>query len=243
MCYCSDDSAFPPARYRAMVALVAAAIVPHPPALLPGVTGLPIAEIEDVRAHAVAAVRSVVAAAPDVIVAICAGATTARWAPAAPSAEGYVGGTASATRLPLGLEVIAALLPATVAAPLQFHCVDSDATPDTAASLGVALAAQAPRVGFVVAGDGSARRGLKAPGYADERAAPFDAAAHRALAGGDADALLDLDVTLAAELLVAGRSAWQVLAGAARGAAVTATLEYAGDPFGVWYAVGRWTLG
>ena len=63
-------------------------------------------------------------------------------------------------------------------------------------------------------GDGTARRSVSAPGYLDERAAPFDAAVERAVRDGDLPALAALDPALAADLLAAGRPAWQALAGA-----------------------------
>ena len=59
------------------------------------------------------------------------------------------------------------------------------ARPDRCLRAGRDLAARAQRVALLVMGDGSACRTVKAPGYLDERAADFDAAAARAL--GDAD--------------------------------------------------------
>ena len=92
---------------------------------------------------------------------------------------------------------------------------------------------------LLVMGDGSACRGQKAPGYDDPRAQPYDDAVARALADADAAALAGLDPVLSAELLVAGRAPWQVLAeryGAppCRGAATC--LDY-GAPYGVAYFV------
>ncbi len=95
-------------------------------------------------------------------------------------------------------------------------------------------------IGLLVMADGSARRTLKAPGYLDERAAPFDAAVEECLASGRLAGLAELDAELAAELLVAGRAAWQVLAGAAGGVTGSARLHYSDDPFGVWYPVFSW---
>ncbi len=63
-------------------------------------------------------------------------------------------------------------------------------------------------------GDGTARRSASAPGYLDERAAPFDEAVERAVRDGDLPAIAALDPALAAALLAAGRPAWQALAGA-----------------------------
>ncbi|HXF21560.1 MAG TPA: hypothetical protein VN597_13965, partial [Streptosporangiaceae bacterium] len=77
----------------------------------------------------------------------------------------------------------------------------------------------------------------RAPGYVDERAAAFDAAAEQAVRAGDLAALLDLDPALARELMATGRPAWQVLAGACPGPLRTVDMRYAGDPFGVFYLV------
>jgi hypothetical protein len=81
----------------------------------------------------------------------------------------------------------------------------------------------------------------------DERADPYDAVVERALASVDLDALLALEPGLAADLLVAGRASWQVLAGAVRAAGAaagaarwTAEMFYADAPYGVGYFVGLW---
>ena len=71
-------------------------------------------------------------------------------------------------------------------------------------------------VGAAGDGDGSACRGTKAPGYDDPRAEAYDEGVARALADADPDALLGLDPGFSAELKVAGRAPWQVLAGAVR---------------------------
>ncbi len=63
-------------------------------------------------------------------------------------------------------------------------------------------------------GDGSASRGVKSPGYDDPRAEPYDDALAAALAGVDLDVLHGLDPVVSAELGVAGRPAFQALAGA-----------------------------
>ena len=81
-------------------------------------------------------------------------------------------------------------------------------------ALGVRTAASAPRVALLAMGDGTARRSASAPGYLDERAAPFDEAVERAVRTADLRALAALDPTLAVDLLAAGRPAWQSLAGA-----------------------------
>jgi hypothetical protein len=104
--------------------------------------------------------------------------------------------------------------------------------------LGADLAGRDTRTGLLVIGDGSARRGPRAPGHFDERAAAFDAAAQRAVRVGDTRALLDLDPGLARDLMATGRAAWQVLAGALEGGtSLSVEVPYAGDPFGVAYLV------
>jgi aromatic ring-opening dioxygenase LigB subunit len=104
--------------------------------------------------------------------------------------------------------------------------------------LGADLAGGSTRSALLTIGDGSARRGPRAPGHFDERAGAFDAEVERALRAGDLTALLDLDPALARELMATGRPAWQVLAGALEGTAGLAVeVQYAGDPFGVAYLV------
>ena len=104
--------------------------------------------------------------------------------------------------------------------------------------LGADLAGRDARTALLVIGDGSARRGPRAPGHFDERAGAFDAAVQQAIRAGDTRALLDLDPALARELMATGRPAWQVLAGALETAApLSVAVRYAGDPFGVAYLV------
>jgi hypothetical protein len=95
-------------------------------------------------------------------------------------------------------------------------------------------------VALLVMGDGSARRGEKAPGYDDPRARPYDDAVARALATADLAALRGLDPGLAAELLASGRAPWQVLAGAAAGTGWRGDLSYYAAPYGVAYFVAGW---
>ena len=105
-------------------------------------------------------------------------------------------------------------------------------------SLGADLAGRDTGTALLVIGDGSARRGPRAPGHFDERAAAFDADVEQAVRAGDTQALLDLDPALARELMATGRPAWQVLAGALESARpLSVAVRYAGDPFGVAYLV------
>ena len=74
-------------------------------------------------------------------------------------------------------------------------------------------------VAVLAVGDGSARRTVKAPGYLDAAAEPFDAAVAAALATGDADALAALDAAEGARLLAAGVPTWRAVGAGARRAA------------------------
>lgn len=91
--------------------------------------------------------------------------------------------------------------------------------------------------GLLVMANGSARRSERAPGHLDDRAAAFDAAVEAALAGGDAAALAEIDLELAAGLLTAGMPLLRDLAGLS---VVSARLDHAEDPYGVRYWVVRW---
>jgi hypothetical protein len=130
--------------------------------------------------------------------------------------------------------------------PRLLFGVHADTEAHRCAALGAALADRATRVAMLVMGDGSARRSLKGPGYLDERAEAFDAEVEAALDAADSARLLGLDAELAEELLVAGRPAWQVLAGAAvarqtSGApGLSGHVSYAAAPYGVCYLVATW---
>jgi hypothetical protein len=95
-------------------------------------------------------------------------------------------------------------------------------------------------VGVLAMGDGSARRTVKAPGYLDEAAAPFDSAVAAALAAGDAAALAALDVAEGARLLAAGVPTWKAVGAHLAGRAVRARLHAHEAPFGVGYLVADW---
>lgn len=146
-------------------------------------------------------------------------------------------------RLPLSLSVGAWLLRrcAWDGQPL-FVALGTDVDRDTCLGMGKQLARRADRVALLVLGDGSARRSEKAPGYVDTRAVPYDSEIRRALELGDAPALAELDPEVSAELLVGGRTAWQVLAGAAEGLDVDATLLAEDCPYGVGYFVASWIV-
>jgi aromatic ring-opening dioxygenase LigB subunit len=120
-----------------------------------------------------------------------------------------------------------------------FQAIAADATAKACSDLGEELAQCSERVAMLVMGDGSAKLTLSSPGYQDPRAGPFDADVVRALSKPDPEALLRIDPVLAADLWVAGRASWQVLAGALAQAAgrVTGSVAYYGAPLGVGYFV------
>jgi len=126
----------------------------------------------------------------------------------------------AAPPLPLALGIGAMLLDdAGYTGPRKLHGIAEGEPAATCLALGRQLAASAPRVALLAVGDGTARRSASAPGYLDERAAPFDEAVARAVREGDLPAIAALDTALAAALLAAGRPAWQTLAGALSAAA------------------------
>jgi hypothetical protein len=143
--------------------------------------------------------------------------------------------------LPPSLAVAAWLLRGWSAAPVEGLGVGEQLEQERCATTGRAVAGSAGRVALLVMGDGSACRTVKAPGYLDERAVPFDDGVAVALAGADTGALAALDPELAHALKAAGRAPWQVLAGAAEGAGLGGELLHATAPYGVGYFVATWT--
>jgi hypothetical protein len=218
--------------------IVAVAGCPNPPLLLPGITGRPVAEVEQLRSACLAAIGVLLAAEPSRVVLIGGAGPDEDDSP-----------DAKALSIVVGRQLLAE---AGCRLPVEHLVVAADSPPADCLRAGHRLAGSARgdgRTGLLVMADGSARRSLKAPGYLDARAAPFDAGVQACLESGRLAELAELDPILAAELLVAGRAAWQVLAGAvgAAGAIEAAgsttgrsRLHYSGDPFGVWYPVFSW---
>jgi hypothetical protein len=215
-------------------------------------TGRPVAEVEALRSACLQAIGDLLATEPDAVIVVGARHD-------------------HDSHIPLSVAVgLSLLAEAGCVLPIDELVVPWDLEPTACAGLGRALVTQDPvtqdpvtqdpvtqdrpsqcltadprRIGLLVMADGSARRTLKAPGYYDARAVPFDSVIEAALRDGDPGALAGLDHALATELLVSGRAAWQVLAGAVA-EVDRSTLEsrtyYSADPFGVWYPVVSWTL-
>ena len=122
----------------------------------------------------------------------------------------------------------------------QFQAVASGLPPADCLRLGTELAGLAPRVALLAMGDASARKATGVHGAADPAAERYDAEVAAALAAADPGRLDALDPALADELMVAGRAAWQVLAGAAAGASLRGRLRCAAAPYDVSYLVASW---
>ncbi|MFF8576653.1 class III extradiol dioxygenase subunit B-like domain-containing protein [Streptomyces sp. NPDC015408] len=239
--------------------LVAAAVCPCPPLLVPEVAAGAAPELDAARAACTDALGVLAAARPDrlVVVGPADSAGPETYPQGTPgSFRGFgvdldvrlgpdtgAATPAAGSELPYGFAVGAWLLARTgwSHAPVEGVGVGEDLPAERCAALGRDLAGRAGRVVLLVLGDASACRTLKAPGYLDERAAPFDAAAGRALGAADVTALAGLDVALARELKVSGRAPWQVLAGAAGATGLSGTLLYEDAPYGVGYVAAAWS--
>ncbi|MFE2376540.1 class III extradiol dioxygenase subunit B-like domain-containing protein [Streptomyces sp. NPDC059398] len=235
--------------------LVAAAVCPCPPLLVPEVAAGAAPELDAARAACLDAVGVLAAARPGLLVVVGpadAGARGTHPEGATGSFAGFgvdlrvrlgTSVTEAGRELPPSLSVAAWLLGRAewADAPVEGLGVGEPLEPEHCLAAGRELSARADRVALLVMGDGSACRTLKAPGYLDERAAAFDAAAARALGTADLVALKALDAPLAYELKAAGRAPWQVLAGAAEGTEPGGRLLYDDAPYGVGYLVATWS--
>jgi hypothetical protein len=148
--------------------LVAAAVCPHPPLLVPELASGAASEMHDVRERCQAAVKALIATAPDLLAVIGAdvGPRSTSFAPWGADVRVDV-----PEPLPLPLLVGGWLTRGVVR---SFVAVAPDLDPAECATLGAELATAANRVALLVMGDGSARHTEKAPGYLDPRAAPYD---------------------------------------------------------------------
>ncbi|WP_233514047.1 class III extradiol dioxygenase subunit B-like domain-containing protein, partial [Micromonospora craterilacus] len=233
-------------------------VCPHPPLIVPEVAGAAAPELDDLRAACDAAVARLCASGARSILVIGADDRSAdldfpfrgSFAPWGVPLEVQLGslpdGRVGTDGLPLSLLVGAWLLrrrpvSGTDGMGWRMKTVGADEPVEACAAWGARLGSSQDWA-LLVMGDGSACRGEKAPGYADPRAEAYDAGVARALADADTEALLALDPGLSAQLMVAGRAPWQVLAAAARAAGGDwrAELRYHAAPYGVSYFVASW---
>ncbi|MGC5011527.1 hypothetical protein ACLQ2R_12250 [Streptosporangium sp. DT93] len=220
--------------------LVAVAVCPHPPLLVPALAGAAAAELDDLRAACASAVRSLGDAGADTIAVVGGASTTAAYGADAAGSLAPWGadvrvGEGEAV-LPLSLTIGRLLLDEEHLGASAFHAISFDADPAECAGLGRRLTERGGRTALLVMADGSARLTEKSPGYLDPRAEPYDRAIVRALARAEVPAF---DVAEAAELWVQGRAALQVLDGLGEG--LSAEILYDDAPYGVGYFVVRWT--
>jgi hypothetical protein len=233
--------------------LIAAAVCPHPPLLIPAATGVPGAdpELGRLRAACRDAVAALLAEPADLIVVAGAAERTAEYPRQAPGRLHDFGVSVTvgadpgdAGSLPLSLTIGKWLLSEHDTSKAAWWGITSDAPPAECLHLGEKLAALAPRVALLAMGDGPGRRARAAPGAADPEADRYDDQVAGALGAADPAALAALDPGQDGPLFIAGRAAWQVLAGAAAAEqspdAFVAELRYRGAPFEVSYVVASW---
>ncbi|MFC6004792.1 hypothetical protein ACFPZ0_25030 [Streptomonospora nanhaiensis] len=230
--------------------LIAAAVCPHPPLLVPQVAAGAAGELAVLRAACDRAVAALAASGPDVLAVVGAGGRDRDHPAAAGGGFADYGVDLRVGEgepvLPLSLTVGRWLAERAGVRPDRYAEVDAAAGPGRCLARGAALAEAGRRVALLVMGDGSARNGDAAPAPADPEAPAFHGAVAAALAAADADALARLEPRTAERLLAQGRPAWQVLAGAAR--ALPAGYGARGEllaheaPYGVGYFVAVWTV-
>jgi hypothetical protein len=212
--------------------IIAAAVCPHPPALLPELSGAAADELADVRRASDDAVGWLVAQRPDRVVVLGGGAPS-------PDRDEAAGGTLA----PYGVDVRAGGADLTLALghTIGAWLLDRAGWTGPRAYVTGATATHG-RDALLVMADGSAKRSTAAPGFLDDRAEGFDASVEAALAAGDAAALARLDTALGADLWAAGTPVLRALGSCLAGTRVTAHLDLAAAPFGVAYWVARWQL-
>jgi hypothetical protein len=223
-----------------------AVLCPHPPLLFRELGGGQ-DPVVDLRKAALAAVSEAVAGALHVVV-VGGHDDGGPWDPSTPVDVRRFGTTdppPSRPGLPLSLGVGMRLLDeAGWSGPTDLLAVPWDADRATVAAVARGLAARPDGAVLLALGEGSARRGDKAPGYLDDRAFPFDDGVAAALSTGDAQALADLDADLAADLMVLGATALRILGELAvvQDSQPAASLSYRDDPYGVSWFVATWRL-
>jgi hypothetical protein len=226
--------------------ITVAALVSHPPLLLRDLVGAedPVA---DLRAAALDAVRALAGAADRVVV-VGPAEEDHEWdVTAAVDARRFGGPGERPCRpgLPLSLGVGARLLQeGGWTGSVALRSITGDVAAAELDALVGSVAQRPGRTGLLLLGDGSARRGPKAPGYVDERAFGWDDAVAAALADGDAATLAGLDVRLAEELMAHGAPVFRLLGAVGLrcgpAAAARTALTYRGDPYGVTYYTALW---
>jgi hypothetical protein len=251
------------------VALIAAAMCPHPMTLIPEVAGKT-GEWERLRAACTEAVRQLhvpfwylvgkavpAADAPQLIVIIGGDEATKSFDPAAAYGSllpngvlwryGFGQEHPEAQALPLSLTLGDWLLfksrigdTGIALADIAFQTIDFDASPQECAALGRDLAGRAERVAMLVMGEGSTCMTVTARRDQGDQAKRCDDKVIQALEHADVEALAGLPATPFASLAT-GRAAWLVLAGAAEGHRFQGQLHWDEELDGLRYFVASWT--
>ena len=224
--------------------VAAVAFCPTPPLLLPVVEGRPDAPTTALRRACAEAVGALLAVRPDVVAVVGDGA-----APGERYGQGDAGdlrGFGVDVRVPFSGGARRGGRRVPVAHTLGAWLLDAagSAVPRVGVGPGdlAGLLSSLPGpVAVLAMGDGSARRTVKAPGYLDPDAEPFDARVAAALERGDAAALGGLDPAEGERLLAAGVPTWRAVGAALTGREVSAALHHDAAPFGVGYLVASWT--
>jgi hypothetical protein len=226
-------------------AAVAVAFCPSPPLLLPDVEGAAAPETDELRRACAEAVERMLAHQPQVAVVVGAGLAPGVRLGSGDRGDLHGYGADRAVAFDGRARPDGRALP--LAHTLGAWLLDEAGFSGARVGVGPADFAQLVRdlpgpLGVLAMGDGSARRTLKAPGYLDDAAGPFDAAVAGALAEGDAGALAAIDLAEGERLLAAGAATWQAVGAALAGRVVVATLHLDAAPFGVGYLVADWLV-
>ena len=219
--------------------LIAAAVCPHPPLLIPAALGAaageppaPLAAVTDACDRAV---RALLAAGPELVAVVGGGPADREYGPGTAGSLADYGVPAvvgeGETALPLSLTVGRWLLSRAGIGDgqdgpeLLFQAVGQQTAPGDCRKLGIMIADRAAQVAH------------------GQQAQEYDEDVAEALAAADARWLARLDPAQDEQLLVAGRAAWQVLAGAATGTRLHGRLLCMCCPYGVTYLVATWEQG
>jgi aromatic ring-opening dioxygenase LigB subunit len=227
--------------------LVAAALCPHPPVVVPEVATGAAAELDGLRAACDEAIAALLESRPDTIVVVGNGPRTEEFAAGAGGDLRRYGVDVQAggggAELPLALTIGAWLLDRSgTTTARRYLSIASEEAPARAAGVGAAAVGGAERVALLVMADGSARRTETSPGPYHPDAVAFDERVTRALAALDTDELLAIDEETCRTLWAGGRTGWQALAGATSGSGrLTATIRYDEAPYGIGYLVVSWS--
>lgn len=246
--------------------LIAAAVVPGPPAFVAELMGSAARELDDLRHAADSVVSRVVS---DLIAAAAdpplSGSVSAQLVIVGPGQPGEFNATGPVSFDSFGRDVaVPALvegeeidreLPTPLMVARYLASRDVAAHPEhvelwasarwitvrgaDATALGQQLRADRTRVALILVADGAACHGPKAPRAEDSRAQAYDDEVCEALASGQPGRLALLDADLGHELGATGPQVWPVLLAAAGGDGI-GELPWSGAPYGVGWAVAAW---